>query len=217
MLTSNLLPSSAQDQVLLDLDDGALEKKVCTGPCGRGLPLSAFKKHKTGKYGRYSWCRECCSKKGKDQRKANPLTEEERKVSRERSKAFRDSHPFSEEERVVERERHRVYYSNSERRLAASKLWKVNHPEQAKATYHAWLKNNPEQAKASSKRWRENNPERVRELYTNWVSSNRERVRALKRKWHTEHPEARLRRYAIVQDSDFTFDQWLEILNEFGF
>jgi 5-methylcytosine-specific restriction endonuclease McrA len=388
MLQSNLLPSRNQSLVgvLLGMDE--VLSKVCTG-CGKNLPLDAFKKHKTGKFGRYSWCRECCSKKGKEHRRANPLTEEGRKVVRERSKAFRDLHPITEEERVAERQRHRAYYAKNhqltadkllrdeqnkldyaywlktnpdskictgcgiekditsfglrtnkdglkvpksrcrecdskqtqdyllrkkhglgpkpklitsipetkiclgpcgkdlpldafgkfkegkygrrakckkclaqiekerrvtrpsteeqkeaarrrtkawaganpervkanakknyqahpERAKAAAKAWQNRNPEKRLIAFKVWVRNNPEKAKAASKRWRENNPEKVRDLYKNWVASNRERVRELNRKWYTEHPEHRRFRYEATHNSDFTFDQWLEILVEFG-
>jgi len=193
------------------------EKKVCLGPCGRELLLKCFKKHKTGKFGRVAWCKECLSQNEKEYRKLNPLTEEQRKIVRERSKIFRDTHPLTEEQRNSESKRYKEYYSkNSEHIIAAAIAWKIANPERARATYQAWFEGNPEKARSASRRWRKNNPDKVRELYANWVASNQERIRELRKRWHTEHPEYRRLRYNVTSNSSFTFDQWLELLVEFN-
>jgi 5-methylcytosine-specific restriction endonuclease McrA len=219
MLQLNLLPAenSYQAGVLLGMSEDLPDTKVCLGPCGRDLFLDCFKKHKTGRFGRVAWCKECLSKKEKEHRKLNPLTKEQRKVVRDRSRVFRDTHPLTERQRESESKRYKEYYSkNSEHIIASAIAWKKSNPEKARATYQAWFESNPEKSRAASRSWRKNNPDKVRELYVNWVASNQERVRELRKRWHTEHPEYRRFRHKVTSNSSFTFDQWLELLVEFN-
>jgi 5-methylcytosine-specific restriction endonuclease McrA len=213
MLQLDLLPSNSQFQVgvLLGMSEG-VTSKVCSGPCGRDLPLDSFGKFKEGKYGRRSKCNECRAQEEKDRRASHPATEEQKEAARVRTREWNRANP--------------------DRKAATSKAWAENNPEAFKKithryrskpevaarlreSYRVWFKKNPEKARAASRNWRASHPEKMRELYQAWVSSNRERVRELNRKWCAEHPEHRRPRYEAVRNSDFTFDQWLEVISEF--
>lgn len=214
MLQINLLPSQdlSQAGALLGLSEGVPEKKICTGPCGRELPLSSFGKFKEGKYGRRSKCNECRAKEEKGRRAQHPSTEEQKEAARRRTREWTKANP----ERAKANAK-RTYQAHPERAKAAAKAWQNRNPEKRLAAYKRWLRSNPDKAKAASKRWRERNPDKVQALYKSWVASNRERVRELNRKWHAEHPEHRRSRYEATHSSDFTFDQWLELMSEFGY
>lgn len=189
------------------------DTKVCLGVCGKELPLEAFGKFKEGRYGRRAHCNECRAQEEKDRRVANPLTETQREEARIRARLWNKENP--------------------ERKAASSKAWAEENPEASRSilrryrskpevrgklreSYRIWLRSNPDKAKAASRRWRKANPDKVRELYTKWVESNRDHVRELNKKWNAEHPEHSRRRYLAIQNSDFTFDQWLELLDEFS-
>jgi 5-methylcytosine-specific restriction endonuclease McrA len=200
MLQFNLLPSSAQDQVgvLLDMSEGVLEKKVCTGPCGRDLLLDAFGRFKEGKYGRRSKCNECRAQEEKKRRANHPATEEQREAARVRTKEWARVNP----ERA---------------RANALKTYLAN-PDRAKAAAKAWQKRNPEKVRKLRADWVSRNRVVTREYARQWQASNRELYHKIQKKWRTENQtywrvrDASLRKVT----SNFTLAQWLEVLEEFG-
>jgi hypothetical protein len=66
--------------------------KLCTGPCGRELPLSAFHRDPTKRSGRMSRCRECRGAADRERRRA---------VSRERvAAALAEANPAARRRRA---------------------------------------------------------------------------------------------------------------------
>jgi 5-methylcytosine-specific restriction endonuclease McrA len=215
MLQVNLLPSSLTTPRTPEVLGVLPPTKKCFGECGKELPLGDFETFKEGKFGRRSHCKLCRAKEAKVWRQNHPSTEEQKEAARKRASDWGRANP--------------------ERALASSLAWHRDNPEKHKASvkkYHSkpevraklrekhvsWLldPDNQLKAKLATKRWRENNPEKVKALYKSWVESNRDRVRGLNQKWNTEHPEHHRRRYDALKNSDFSFEQWLDILDQFG-
>ena len=79
--------------------------------------------------------------------------------------------------------------SSPEARAAAaerSRLWRLKHPEQAKAGCANWRKNNPELAKLANSAWRLANPELAKE----YKRKNKKRANELRRKRQQANPWA---------------------------
>lgn len=109
--------------------------------------------------------------------------------------------------------------------------------EVIKARSKQWYLDNTDQAKASSKEWREANPEKMRGYWADWFSkpgnaakakawvsawmrAHPEKIKAYWKKWYIENQDT-LRRLAshraqTYAASDFTFEDWIAILEVFG-
>lgn len=100
------------------------------------------------------------------------------------------------------------YEANAERALASRKRWQQSHPAENCAYVKKWRDASPEnKAKAVSwtKAWMSAHPEKRRAYYHRWYIENQASLRKL----YSE-------RKAVYAASDFTFDQWLSILEVFG-
>lgn len=98
---------------------------------------------------------------------------------------------FTPEERAAASSKFRTWYaSNKERHQVRVKLYYAEHAEEIKAYVKEWQKANPEKVKTYLKRWRYENAEVLRQV-----------------------SQARAALYAA---SEFTFDDWLSILECFG-
>lgn len=109
-----------------------------------------------------------------------------------------------------DRERARAWYENhKDRAQAASKKWHDENmtPERAMAYHQAWLSKpgNKEKARSWISAWMKAHPEKMRESYQRWYVANQGALRIL--------VSRRRRAYAA---SDFTFENWLAILEMFG-
>lgn len=120
-----------------------------------------------------------------------------------------------------------------------TRRYKDRHPERVAESYRRWRSKNPEKANAATQKWREEHldelsekarrdwqdptiRERKREWHRQWVARNREKIRAKSLKWQRENPKkakarndrrrARLRGAPV---SDFTIQEWRELLEEF--
>ena len=198
MLQFNLLPLQDLTQVDLGMGGSVPEKKVCTGPCGRDLPLDAFGKFKEGRYGRRSKCNECRAKEEKDRRVTHPATEKQKEASRLRTREWTEANP--------------------ERAQANAKKTYQAHPERAKAAAKAWQKRNPERVKEINRDWVSRNRAKTIAYARQWQADNRELYHDIQKRWRTENQTYwRVRDSALRKvTSNFTLSQWLEVLEEFG-
>ena len=174
------------------------ETKVCLGECGRELPLDAFGKFKEGRYGRRAHCNECRAQEEKDRRAASPLTEDQKEEAAKRSRDW--------------------YAVNRDRAITYSKDWAKKNPARCVARTRAWQKRNPERVKEANRNWATQNRDRTREYSRQWQAQNRELYHEIQRRWRAENQTYwRIRDKALRStQSDFTLDQWLEVLEEFG-
>lgn len=190
-------PSSIQieTQVVYPLEMGEVLSKVCSGSCGEELPLAAFSKSTDGKFGRVSRCKLCRAEEARVIREASPSTEEQKEAARVRTRAWNTA--------------------NKSQKAATGKAWAQANPEKGAARTTRWRKRNPEKYQRSQTAWVEANRERYAR---DWQDQNRDLFRSLQKRWRTEHPghwRTRAESFKKVQ-SDFTYEQWLEVLEEYN-
>ncbi len=202
MLQLNLLPAenSYQAGVLLGMSGDLPETKVCLGVCGRELPLGSFGKFKEGRYGRRSHCNECRAQEEKERRVANPSTEAQKEEAAQRTRDW--------------------YASNRDRALASSAKWAKEHPKKFEVIQRRY-RSRPEVKVLIAERnktWTTQNREKTREYARQWQAQNRELYHEIQKRWRAENQTYwRIRDKALRStQSDFTIDQWLEVLEEFG-
>lgn len=93
------------------------------------------------------------------------------------------------------------------RRYETSRAWVEAHPERMKELYKK-SRSKPENKKkrqAYNKSWFEANPGRRQQLWQDWYVANQDKLR-----------ETSTFRRGVYAASDFTFEQWLEIKEEFN-
>lgn len=177
---------------------GSVMVKVCLGPCGRELPLECFGKAKEGHYGRRSRCKECRNLEEKQRRAVTVRTEEQKAASRAQASAWAKANP--------------------ERRAQNARLYYEDHKDAIKARSKGWQHQNPEKKKAYNAKWAAENKETTRRYAREWQAANKDLYRSIQKRWRTEHVGYwRLRASQLKNTrSDFTFDQWVELLGEFN-
>lgn len=179
---------------------GEVLLKVCKGPCGKELELLAFGNGE-GKYGRKSKCKSCLADYERLRREVSPLTEEQREVGRQRTRAWSAA--------------------NLERKAASSLAYSRAHPDRMKASAYKWRAKNPDKAREINLRWlaKPGSKEKARSAVKAWSEANPEKLKTASRNWHTENQHYwRLRAEAFSKVlADFTFEQWLEVQEENGY
>jgi 5-methylcytosine-specific restriction endonuclease McrA len=122
----------------------------------------------------------------------------------EACKASRDAHAEQNNQRASD-----WYYDNYERALATRKIWRDENmtPERSRVYQETWLSKPENKAKARAwvSAWMKAHPEKMRESYKRWYVENQSTLRFL--------ADRRRRAYGA---SDFTFEDWLVILEVFG-
>ena len=132
--------------------------KKCS-QCGRELTDEKFNKHKIGKNGLRSECKDC------------------QKVY---AKKYRETH--IEQAKVANK---KWYKDNSERASATTRARHLANPEKRKSSHKAWCEANQEKTRAYS----EANRERINAASRAWENANPERVKSGKRAWREANPE----------------------------
>ena len=133
------------------------EGKVCT-KCGEWKPLDEYNKHKLGKYGRQSKCRECQKEYKKQWHQNN------KEYCKEYGKQWRGNNP---EYRKQHHQNNKEYYKEQH------KQWKENNKEHLKEYKKQWRRNNPEY----DKQYRENNKEHYKEYTKQYYQNNKEHIK----------------------------------------
>lgn len=171
--------------------------KKCTGPCGLELTLDRFGKG-NARHGRKAKCKACLAQIERGWREANSSTEEQKIAARARAKAWAEANPG--------------------RVKANQTAWAKANPEKVKAKSRKWNHANPEKVKANAKRWASENRGRVRQYSRDWQAENRDLYHEIQRRWRLENVDYwRVRASALKKVlSDFLFENWVEILDEFN-
>jgi 5-methylcytosine-specific restriction endonuclease McrA len=202
MLQLNLLPAENSYQAvhLLDMSGDLPEKKVCLGVCGKELPLEAFGKSPGGKYGRLSRCKKCRAQEEKERRESTPSTGAQKVEAAQRTRDW--------------------YAANRGRALASSAKWAKDHPEKFDLIQRRY-RSKPEVKVLIAERnktWATQNRDKTREYARQWQDQNRELYHEIQKRWRAENQTYwRIRDKSLRStQSDFTLDQWLEVLEEFG-
>lgn len=106
-----------------------MQTKTCT-KCGEEKPLDRFSKHKSGKYGVQSHCKECASEYHRRYHEENLEKERERSRRRyeeNREEVLEQKRRYREENREAMRERERIY--REENREAIRERDRIYHEE----------------------------------------------------------------------------------------
>lgn len=171
------------------------DHKSCT-KCQENKSLGDFREKSKGLYGRSSWCLKC---EGLAQRAY--MTENHDEVLARRRKAWAET-PRTEEQKA-----------EACRRAMG---WYVSNPERAAETRAAYYNDHKAALIAYATAWRKTNPEKVAQYAADWAKANPEKVRANQQRWYIANQDVQRRRRGTYAVSDFSFEEWLTILEMFN-
>lgn len=145
-----------------------MDHKICT-KCCQDKPLDAFYKHKNGKYGHGSACKQCCRVDGLAYREAN--IEAVRARGRKHYEANREAI----------REYHKAH----------GPAYRAANRDKLNANSRAWHKANSEKAKAYARAYPLNNREANLARKRKYRKANREKLNSLQRAYQKANPEVK--------------------------
>ena len=107
-------------------------------------------------------------------------------------------------------------------RKSATRRWKAENPERARAADRRWRNQNRERASAHYRRWRQNNKERHLEMCREWNAANRDRCRSNFERWKDRHPGRlaewyRQRRVQATSGPGYSEAEWRSLVASYGY
>ena len=142
--------------------------KVCT-ICGREFPATEeyFCKHKNGKYGLYSQCKECKVEHDRQYRQEHKdkLNERSRQYYQEhKDKRAEYNRQYRQEHKDKLNEYNRQYRQEHKDKLAEYHIqYHQEHKDKINERSRQWWKNNPDKVAEKNRQWRENNTDKMAE------------------------------------------------------
>lgn len=105
---------------------------------------------------------------------------------------------------------------------AATRRWKAENRDRARATDRRWREQNRERSNAHYRKWRLNNREKHRELCRRWNAANRDRCKENLVRWKEANPARlaewhRQRRARLSVGPRYSEEEWHALLATFGY
>ena len=247
MLQFNLISSHSHDRVgvLLSTGVGALEKKVCTGPCGLEKDVSCFglRTNNRGLEVPRSQCKECevlatqdylrRKKLGLGPKPKPLVVVPDTKICTKCKNdlllvefGFHKRGLYGRRSTCLEcsnqlfkdyADLNRDEINRKKRDVWAANPQTEEQKQAARDRASAWYYANRERAYQNVLRWIARNPERWSEIVKKWASNNPEKVRARVNRWRSRNPEWWQKRRADLAkvENTLTTEEWLGVLSEF--
>lgn len=113
--------------------------KVCSGKCGKNLPLDAFGEYAGGKLGRRSRCKNCLAEHARDYRKNVVLTETQKESRRKSSKKYCHSEKGKKYHKLYNSYAKRKEYLRKWTKSENGKLCSKESSKKLHEKHRAWL------------------------------------------------------------------------------